>query len=223
MSIQDYLEGRENIIHPKTDSLYRSLCEEILAGRIAPGERLTEKQICDRFQMSRTPVREVLTRLEEAGLCRIIQNRGAFVLEITEQDILDLFEMQAELLVTSIRWAVERITEKEMEELTEVFDFLPFYTKTGDFQKLIQINDAFCRIQFRAAHNRFAEKQLTAWSLYIRYAFPDEYKSPEAQMALLQEQGDIFTAFLHRDPEEGVAAMREHIEGSRRRKFGDKG
>jgi len=58
--------------------------KEIIDGSLSPGERLTETNLADRFDVSRTPVREALVRLQADGFVELVRNRGAFVSKWTE-------------------------------------------------------------------------------------------------------------------------------------------
>lgn len=75
----------------------RRLREEILSGQLAPGERLIEDQICRRFGVSRAPLREAMRLLAQQGLVEHLPRRGARVVEWSEQDIAQLFELRAVL------------------------------------------------------------------------------------------------------------------------------
>lgn len=75
----------------------RKLRNEILSGALAPGERIIEEQICQRFSISRAPVRESLRLLAQQGLVEHLPRRGARVTTWSEEDIRQLFEVRAVL------------------------------------------------------------------------------------------------------------------------------
>ena len=104
---------------------------DIITGRIPSGKRINEQDICRRFNMSRTPVREILRRIEGNGLAKSIPNRGVFAVGMTQQDVDDIFYLKTLLEVQCVRWAIERITSDQMELLEETFDFMQFYTFFG--------------------------------------------------------------------------------------------
>ena len=64
---------------------------DIITGKIRPGSRINEQDLCKRFNMSRTPIREILRRIEGNGLAKSIPNRGVFAVGLTKEDIDDLF------------------------------------------------------------------------------------------------------------------------------------
>ena len=79
---------------PLSTSLLGKLQKDILTGKLKPGQKLTEQQLCKTYGVSRTPVREALRQLETDGLVENILNRGAFVVGMTEQDYEDMFELR---------------------------------------------------------------------------------------------------------------------------------
>lgn len=72
---------------------YSRLKEEIRSNRMAPGYQAPEPEIADHLNMSRTPVREALIRLEAEGLVELIPRRGARILPISPQDMTDIYEL----------------------------------------------------------------------------------------------------------------------------------
>jgi DNA-binding GntR family transcriptional regulator len=89
------------------DSIARALREEILAGRLTPGERLVEDAVAKRFGVSRVPVREALTRLQSEGFVTIVRHRGAAVSETLIQDSRELLQIRRGLEILSAQLAAE--------------------------------------------------------------------------------------------------------------------
>lgn len=77
--------------------VYEALREEILNGKIALGSRLIEKDLAERFHISRTPVREAIRRLESEGLVILSPNRGASVRDYTLKNVSDTFNLRAQI------------------------------------------------------------------------------------------------------------------------------
>ena len=84
---------------------YTAIRNDILAGRFAPSGRLVQDELARRLGISRTPVREAITRLEHEGLVRLIPRRGAVVHRVTPQDILGIYEVREELERLAVRLA----------------------------------------------------------------------------------------------------------------------
>src|ERR1700753_1917999 len=86
---------------------YERLLQEVIRGELAPGEVLTEMALAERLQVSRTPIREALTRLEQDGLIKRT-GRGMVIRERSPEEILDIYEVRILLEADAARVAAER-------------------------------------------------------------------------------------------------------------------
>ena len=205
---------------PLSNSLLGKLQKDILTGKLKPGDKLTEQELCKAYGVSRTPVREALRQLEADGLVENILNRGAFVVGMSEQDYEDMFELRKAYEVQAVKWAIERITEEEMDRLEETFEFMEFYTLRNDIDKMLTINSGFHQVIYEASHNRMLKKLLSSYQGFLKYkglesAYDDNYLE-----TVLEEHRAIFKAFKDRDVQEGAAAMERHIELAKQRRCG---
>ncbi|MCI5689103.1 MAG: GntR family transcriptional regulator [Emergencia sp.] len=219
MSIIQYLEDGKTGNQPLSTNLYTELQEDVLTGKLKPGEKLTEQKICNEYKVSRTPVREALRQLEMDGLIENIPNRGAFVLGLSSQDLEDMYILRKDYEIQAVKWAIERITEEEMSELEETFEFMEFYTMKNDINKMININTAFHQIIYTATHNRILKQVLSSYQNYLKHCNPSNYYAPSYLSDVLTEHRAIFEAFKAGDIEGGALAMREHMENGKNRKF----
>lgn len=218
MSIIQYLEDGKTGNQPLSTNLYNELQEDILTGKLKPNQKLTEQKICDEYKVSRTPVREALRQLEMDGLIENIPNRGAFVLGLSDQDISDMYDLRKSYEVLAVRWAIDRITDEELAELEETFEFMEFYTLKNDINKMLNINTAFHQIIYNATHNRMLKQLLSSYQVYLKYCNPSNYYAPNYLTDVLAEHKAIFEAFKSKDVEAGALAMITHMDNSRNRK-----
>ncbi|MEA4923211.1 MAG: GntR family transcriptional regulator [Eubacteriaceae bacterium] len=193
------------------------LKEDILSGKLKKNQKLTEQVICEEYQVSRTPVREALVALESEGLIETIPNRGAFVIGLSDKDMDDIFTLRRIYEVQATRWAIERITDEEMEALEENFDFMEFYTMKKDVDKMLNINVNFHQMIYKASHNRLLRHLLSSYQIYVKHAKTAAMKKDDYLESVLEEHRRIFRAFKDGDVEAGAAAMEEHMINSRKR------
>src|SRR5881394_2048289 len=106
----------------KADDLAVVIEEAIVSGELAPGSVLRQEQLSERFQVSRTPVREALRRLAALGLVSFEPNRGVRVRTIQREELYEAFLVRAELESLATELAASRMTDAELEELDEVED-----------------------------------------------------------------------------------------------------
>ena len=211
------LSGIKQTTASLSEDLAARIREDILSGRLIDGRKLTEQTICDQYKVSRTPVREALSKLEVEGLIENIPNRGAFIRGLSRQDIADIMTMRKIYEIQAVRWAVERITDEEMDELEENFEFMEFYTLKNDIEKMLNINRSFHRMIYSASHNRMLAQLLSSYQNYIRHAAASLSRTEDYLQTVLGEHRKIFLAIRERDADAAVAAMESHMNNSIRR------
>jgi DNA-binding GntR family transcriptional regulator len=112
-------------INPKLkDAVYQTLKDAISKMDIYSGEdppKLDERKLADELGVSRTPIREALTRLEQEGLVVTYPRRGAFVLRKTKEEILEIICVWAGLEGMAARLVTERATDKEIQSMRDMF------------------------------------------------------------------------------------------------------
>jgi DNA-binding GntR family transcriptional regulator len=106
------------------------LRQMLVEGRIAPGAKLNERELSERLNVSRTPLREAIKMLAAEGLVELLPNRGAVAVALTEEDILHTFEVMAGLEAQAGELAAQRITEQELAEIQAMhFEMMAAYTR----------------------------------------------------------------------------------------------
>lgn len=198
-------------------SLFSKIRDNILTGKYSAGEKLTENTISIEFGVSRTPVREALKQLELEGLVENIPNRGAYVLGFSLQDIQDIYGLRKAVEIVAIKWAIERISTEEIQELQEAYDLMELYTIKKDAEKMLQTNTRFHETIYKATHSRFLEQILKYYQFYImktrKVALTQEYYLEK----VLEEHKMILEAIYEKDIKKGEMAMEVHLSNSQLR------
>ncbi|SDP65905.1 GntR family transcriptional regulator [Desulforhopalus singaporensis] len=101
------------------NNVYQELKKQIILLDYKPGEVIREKEVMAKFDVSRTPVREALMRLEMDGLVRIIPNVGSFAEDVSFQQLKDVLETYAYLVKLSGILAAERISKEDIAKIRE--------------------------------------------------------------------------------------------------------
>ncbi len=215
-----YSEITEESKAPVSTGLLARMQEDILTGEMKPGEKIIEQKLCKKYGASRTPVREALKQLEADGLVEYILNRGYFVIGMSDQDFEDMFDLRRAYEIQAVQWAIERITEEEMEALEETFNFMEFYTMRKDTEKMLVINAGFHQIIYEASKNRMLQKLLTSYQNRLKYKSPEVVYEDNYLSMVLEEHRAIFKAFKDNDPREGGRAMEIHINRAKERRCG---
>lgn len=177
------------------------LRQEIIEGALPPGAKLNERELSDQLQVSRTPLREAIKMLAAEGLVELLPNRGAVVLQLSEQDVYDTFEVIGCLEGQAGALAAERIGDAELGEIRALhFEMLAAHARR-DLPAYYTLNSAIHRQINTAARNRVLTQTYTQinarlQSLRFRSNF-DEAKWAHA----VEEHGQMIEALTARDAE----------------------
>lgn len=197
---------------PLRDVVVKTLRQQILTGKLKPGERLLEIHLAEELGVSRTPIREAIRKLELEGLVTMIPRRGAEVAQISEKGMSDVLEVRKALDSLAGELACARITEGEKEQLREACLDFEKAIATKDKAKIAKADVTFHNIITEATRNiRLAQLLNNLSEQMYRYRF--EYIKDENQhKALAEEHKRIYEAIRDNKPEQAVEALKNHID-----------
>lgn len=140
------------MIEYKTVSLanqvYETLERNILGGVYARGEIISENRLAEDLGVSRTPIREAMTRLSHEKLIKESPS-GTVVVGITENDVKDLFEIKRRIEVIATRRAAENISNEGLKQLKDSVDQQEFFAQKDDSEKVRDLDTEFHDIIYR--------------------------------------------------------------------------
>jgi DNA-binding GntR family transcriptional regulator len=142
------------------DTAYQALREAIVAGTLAPGERLHDGELCEWLHLSRTPVRDALTRLEEEGLVETAPQRYTRVRPLTPQDARDSFPLLAAIHALAAELAVPRLGAKDITELRLANEAFVAAMDGGATTATYAADDRFHRVFVLACGNPDVQRSL---------------------------------------------------------------
>ena len=146
------------------------LREYIVEGNLADGTRIPERQLCDMFGVSRTPLREALKVLASEGLVDLLANRGARVRELSAQDLTELFDVMGGLEALAGRLACEGITNDEVAEIERLHHEMYGFYMRRDLHGYFQCNQLIHQKIVAAARNAALSSIYTSVTGRIRRA-----------------------------------------------------
>lgn len=195
--------------------IFTQLQNDILNGKYQEGDSLIETKLSEELGVSRTPIREALRQLELEGLVQSIPNKGAIVKGISAQDIQDIYTIRMMIEGLAARWAAEKITEEELEELKEVVELEEFYTMKNDAGHHLQKFDSrFHEIIFRASKSKPLMHTLSTFHHYVQKARTASLSSPGRARKALEEHKAILQAIIERNPEKAEKLTTEHVKNA---------
>ncbi len=140
--------------------IVKTLRAQIMSGRYRPGERLNESQIAREFKISRIPVREALSQLQEQGLVMNHERRGMFVIQLTPDEVQQINSLRMVLETEALRLARARMTPEILAELTELVEQMEAWD--GPLIDAAALDRKFHAVIWRASGNPYLERTLEA-------------------------------------------------------------
>ena len=207
----DDLKLNMNAYLPLRDVVFNTLREAILRGDLQPGERLMELQLASKLGVSRTPIREAIRMLEQEGLAVTMPRKGAEVAKMTLKGMEDVLEIRGALDELASQLACERITEEQLVRLEERKKDFEVSLKSGDVKLIAEADVNFHDVIYEATGNPKLVILLNNLREQI-YRYRVEYiKDANNHPILIKEHEAIYQSLLHRDEEEAVVSIREHV------------
>ena len=196
------------------DQAYRALREDIIEGRLQPGERITERQLAQRLGVSPTPVREALGRLEHEHLIERSGTRRIQVAEPSHKRLFELTLMEAALRGVAARLAAENATTSEIAAMRRLYEGFTDVSMAPE-RALALTRELHAGID-RASHNETLISMIatvTAFDWDFRVTTVGEIFGPDRRRVMdrHREHGAIIEAIADRDGQRAERLMREHI------------
>ena len=188
-----------------------TLREQIFSGALTPGSFLDEVALCDRLEISRTPLREALKVLTSEGLLRHEPRRGCFVSEVTEQDLDDIFPVIALLEGRCAFEAARNANDADLVELESLHMRLSSHAKAGRINDYYDTNFMINEAIILLANHRGLAQTIAALRKMVKVARLQQLHAPGRLAQSLSEHLSVFAALKSRDSEGADAAMRTHI------------
>jgi len=193
----------------RAELAYQRLLRSILEGALKPGHRVREADIAEQLDISRTPVREALRRLETEGLLTTAAYRGLVVASLDYQAVMELYQMREVLEGTAAGLAARHASEAEIVALREILSAEHELPK--DPASHAEQNRRFHNAIYHAAHNRYLLKSLNSFRDAMALLGPTTFSVPGRPTTALEEHGEILDAIQRRDPEAAERCARAHI------------
>lgn len=183
----------------------------ILSGTLPPGEHIKEQALATLLGTSRGPVREACRSLERAGLVRIIPNRGVFVRRITLKEVLDIFDIRAQLAHLAGREAAHNISPRKFAELHVLVENMDEAARNQDADAYLELNLSFHEVLYSLCENeklRQLERELgNSIALYRRRGLA----SGGGLESSNREHRALTTALAQGKPEDVADLFRDHV------------
>lgn len=198
----------------KTSSiqLYQLLYKALLSGELKPGDRIRENEIAARYNVSRTPVREALGRLEAQGLLVYGDQRGLVVPRLDAQSATELYVMREVLDATAARLAAKHANAAEVASLRHMVE--RDAQNVEDVALLVNTNRIFHSAICDCAHNRFLKRMQETMAESLALLGPTTLSLPNRSRSAIEEHAAIVEAIAVGDGDAAAAAASRHSVAS---------
>ncbi len=193
------------------DEIRETLERRIIEGEYKDGERLDEVRIAAGFGVSRTPLREALRLLAGSGLVEIIPRRGAFVRHPGFVELVEMFEVMAELEALCGRLAARRISPGELAELAIAARACQQALDQKDPDAYYYYNEDFHRLIYRAGGNAFLAAEARRLQKRLRPFRRMQLRVQGRMRQSMNEHTIILGALTDGDPALAADTLRSHV------------
>jgi len=196
----------------RAEELRLQLADEIVRGALPPGGALDETEIAQRFNVSRTPVREALRQLAASGLVEARAHRGAVVARPSPDRLTGMFEAMAELEALCAGLAAERMPAAARQGLEAVHEELRLLSYAGNPERFHEVNERFHNAIYAGSQNGYIAEMALATRVRVRPFRRAQFRNLGRLAKSQLEHDRVVVAIMRGDRVGAAAAMRAHIE-----------
>ena len=196
-----------------SELIYTKLKESIINNELKANQRINEKELVEYFQVSRTPVREAILRLEAKGFVNIDSYRRATVKEISYKELMEIFQVLGALDRLAVSQVADNLTPQNLNKLERLVEKMEKYCSLDSIEKYFEFNEKFHNEIWKAVENRLLHEVL--YSVRDRmqrytYARISAFKKPEALAKSLKQHKAKLSAIKRKDKERLKKMIVEH-------------
>lgn len=200
---------------PIRDQIYEALREAIFRGELKSGEHLIENKLSERMNVSRTPIREALRKLEAEGLVNYLPHKGVVVRGFTSDDIIEIYAIRESLEALSINYSVKNITDEEIGRLQELLTMMEGLMAPENSEKLFAVSQEFNELLVQASRMPRIIKLVATYKEYLKAVRIVTMSNPTRKSKAIQEHREILQAVSERDAHKAEILVRSHLLGAR--------
>ena len=191
-------------------SISKTLASEILSGVIPPGTKLDEPSLAERFDVSRSPVRDALRHLTSMRLVEHLPRRGFTTCGIDEDDLKDLYEGLTEVEAVCAGLCAMRATPIERSKIQALFQQTKEAAVASDHRRYVELNDQFHAAIYAGAHNLTLAKVANELRMRLTPLRIQPFFQKERLIEAVAEHETLVQAIMKQDKSLATQAMLTH-------------
>lgn len=194
-----------------TEHVREAIASDIHEGRLLPGDALDEGAIAERFEVSRTPVREALLHLSAHGIVKIVPRSGIYVARLSLPELFAMYELLAELESACAKLAARRMTAAELADLRAAHEAAAKCRDDKDPEAYAVANMRFHQVIYDGCHNTFLKAQIELIRKRTHVYRQNLFARTARIVVSHQDHGRVVEAIEAGDADAAAKYMLEHI------------
>lgn len=197
------------------DIAYESIKEKIIEEKYQPGEVLSERTLINDLEMSKTPIKNALTRLEAEGFVSVTSKQGILIHDLSAEKINDIYNLRIALETFNCNQIYSRINEHQLEQLQENIERTKEAANNLDVKAFANLDHEFHLLVSRMADNQEITRILLNYQDHLRrITLRHLGKEPKRVQKFYEDHLRLFES-LSKHQQESVEIMREHLQESK--------
>ncbi len=192
-------------------TIYYKLREEIINLYLEPGTSISEKELSEKYSVSRTPVREALVRLAQEGLVQIYPQRGTIVSLIDLSAVEDGRFLREHLERAVVKEACKEFSQENMLALEMNLKLQQMYIESHDDKKLFEADEEFHKIIFEGSNKKRIWNSINDGSTEFQRIRMLRLAANSSWDDIFEQHKEIFDAIKNKDPQKAEEYMEEHL------------
>ncbi len=202
------------IAAPLRHSVVESIRNAIAVGRLKPGERLPERELCEMTGVSRTLVREALRQMESEGLIKVIPHRGPIVAHVTVEEAEGIYQVRRELEGLASELFAEAASDRQRAALREAFRQLKAAFRSDDSIVRLNAKNRFYECLVEGSGNEALGQALRLLNSRVMVLRSTSLQTPGRARQSLKELSRLMEALKARDTKAARKAAAEHVSNA---------
>ncbi|NEU31072.1 GntR family transcriptional regulator [bacterium LRH843] len=204
----EFIVDKTKSIHSQ---VYEMIKDAIIKLYFAPGQRISEKELSDKLNVSRTPIREAFIRLSETGLLEVYPQRGTFVTYININDVYEALFVRESLEVTAIQKSMMKINEQDITLLETIIAEQRKYHREKEREKFYSFDEKYHETLMGISGYTNAWNIVLSSKLHLDRVRYLNLRSYENFNRLIDEHEEVLNAIKAKNVEKAQKKLSEHI------------
>lgn len=196
------------------EKVYDTLKQMIIDGVIKPGERIIETEYSNKFQISRTPIREAIRMLELEGLVESQTTGGVIVKTLTREEISEIYKIRIALESLIIEEIIKKINNQDIKKLEKVLKNTKKAFEVKDIEKVFSLFTEFNQILYDIASLPKVTGMINNINLYLKRFRKLSIDNPSRKEEAFEDRVQILEAIKNKELSTAISINRMHLEKS---------